>query len=328
MLFRHAGLREGRPRLLFLPVFLLVVPVLAGCSLERLAVRTLGDALAESSSVYARDDDPELVGAALPFTLKTLETILETDPENEATLLQTCQGFTQYAYGWAELEAARVKNEEYAEYQRQRDRALRLYLRAKRYCLRALELRFPVASEALVRDPGAALERAEEGDIPLLYWTAAAWGAAINLGTHRPDLLVDLPVVRALVERCLELEPAWNRGSVHEAAMLLYALPATMGGDLETARHHYERAVELHGGTRASTYVSWAATVSVREQDREEFRKMLQTALDVDADAVPSQTLANRLAQRRARQLLDDIDEYFLPPLDEGDGADAQDSTP
>ncbi|MCX5897959.1 MAG: hypothetical protein NTY29_07180, partial [Proteobacteria bacterium] len=39
---------------------------LPGCSLKQFAVNRLGDALATGSSVYAIDDDPELVGAALP----------------------------------------------------------------------------------------------------------------------------------------------------------------------------------------------------------------------------------------------------------------------
>ena len=52
---------------------LALLPVAAGCSVKRIAVRTVADAMASGADVYATDDDPELVGAALPFGLKTIE---------------------------------------------------------------------------------------------------------------------------------------------------------------------------------------------------------------------------------------------------------------
>lgn len=300
--------------------------LLAGCSVKKLAVRTLADALSESTSVYASDDDPELVGQALPFALKTLEGLLESDPENTELLLGTCKGFTQYAYGFAELKAERLQPTDYEEARRQSDRALRLYLRARDYCLRALDVRHPGIDVALRQRPKDAVATAGEDDVQYLYWTAASWGAAIKVGTHRPDLLIDLPAVRFLVERLLELDPDYDRGAVQEAAMLLYSLPANMGGDPEKARAYRDRALEMNDGQRASTYVSFAMSVSVPRQDREEFRTMLETALAIDADAIPSERLANVLSQRRARLLLDRIDELFLPPLDES-GADSESDT-
>lgn len=300
--------------------------LLGGCSVNKLAVRTLADALSEGTSVYATDDDPELVGQALPFALKTLEGLLESDPENAELLLSTCSGFTQYAYGFAELKAERLQPTDFEESRHQYDRALRLYLRARNYCLRALDVRHPGLDEGLRRSPKEAVAEAGEDDVPYLYWTAASWGAAIKVGTHRPDLLIDLPAVRFLVERLLELDPDYDRGAVQEAAMLLYSLPENMGGDHETSRRFRDRAIEMHGGRRASTYVSFATSVSVPRQDREEFRTMLETALAIDVDAIPSERLANVLSQRRARLLLDRIDELFLPPLDES-GADSDPDT-
>lgn len=312
-----------RPGIFRLLLLLLAACLASGCSVKKFAARTAADVLAQGTSVYATDDDPELVGQALPFALKTLEGLLETDPENPDLLLSTCRGFTTYSYGFAELEAAWVEHEDYDEFLRQRDRALRLYLRARDYCLRALDVRHPGLSDALVRRPETALSATQRDDVPFLYWTAASWGATINLGLHRPDLVIDLPSVRALVERLLELDPDYDRGSVQEAAMLLYALPPAMGGDYETALRHRDRAIELHDGKRASTYVSFASVVSVARQDRAQFRTMLETALAIDVDEVPSQRLANVLAQRRAQQLLDRIDDLFLAPLDEDDAPEA-----
>ena len=65
----------GRRRCrLLLPLLLLLVT--SGCSIRRYAINRIGDALASGSSTYASDEDIELVGEALPFGLKLIESLL------------------------------------------------------------------------------------------------------------------------------------------------------------------------------------------------------------------------------------------------------------
>ena len=94
--------------------------------------------------------------------------------------------------------------------------------------------------------------------------------------------------------------------------MVLESLPPAMGGSPERARQHFERAVALSGGQRASTFVSLAESVSVSEQDRAEFERLLESALAIDPDNAPSGRLANIIAQRRARRLQLKVDDLFL----------------
>jgi hypothetical protein len=82
---------------------------LYGCSIKQVAISKLGDSLAESGSVYASDDDIELVGAALPFSLKTIEGLLAEVPEHKGLLLTAASGFTQYSYVYVELEALELE---------------------------------------------------------------------------------------------------------------------------------------------------------------------------------------------------------------------------
>ncbi|MEM9558039.1 MAG: TRAP transporter TatT component family protein [Acidobacteriota bacterium] len=295
--------------------------LLVSCSPRKLAVGALADALSESSGVFARDDDPELVGDALPFTLKTLEALLETAPDDVDLLLATCSGFTQYTFAYVDLEAEALPDSAFRERQRLSERALRLYVRARGYCLRALEVRHEGLSDSLVRDPAAALAPTTKDDVPLLFWTAGAWGSAISHALHRPDMVIDLPVVEQLLARALTLDPTWDRGALHEAMMALEALPQTMGGSPAAAEEHYRRAVELADGERAGTHVSYALLLAVPRQDREAFEAALRAAQAVDLDASPPDRLANVLAQRRARLLLDRADEYFL---DDGPDPDAE----
>lgn len=284
----------------------------AACSPRTLAVRSIGNALAEPGTVWTGDDDPQLVGEALPFALKTYESLLAEAPEHSGLLVAACRGFAGYAAGWVETEAERLESDDFGAARAERERALRLHLRGRDYCLRELERRLPGATASLRSRPEVALTRARAADVELLYWTAASWGSAVSLGLDRPELVADLPAVRAIFERALALDPDYDRGALHEAMIAVEAVSELLGGSPERAREHYRRAIELSAGERASPHVTFAGTVLVGAQDRRGFVAALERALAVDVDAAPADRLVNRIAQQRARLLLARADELFF----------------
>ena len=83
----------------------LVLSLAAGCSIRRMAVDTVGDALAGGGTTFATDDDPELIKAALPFSLKLMESLLVENPNHQGLLFATASGFTQYAYAFVQQDA-------------------------------------------------------------------------------------------------------------------------------------------------------------------------------------------------------------------------------
>jgi predicted anti-sigma-YlaC factor YlaD len=285
---------------------------LGGCSIRRTAVNKLGDALANPGSNFAADDDPELVGQAIPFGLKTMEGLLEEAPKHEGLLLATASGFVQYAYGWVQMEADFVEAKDLARATELRGRAQRLYLRAREYGLRGLELEAPGLRPALQRDPKAALAGMKREHVPLLYWTATAWAAAIALKVNDPELSADQTVVEALARRALELDEGWELGSIHEFFISWEAARSSIGGSLERARAHFDKALAFSNGRRAFPYLTFAESVSVVRQDRAQFREMLDKALAVDVSRKDDQRLANLLAQKRARFQLARVDELFI----------------
>jgi len=290
----------------------LCAAVLAGCGMiKKAAVNNVADTLSSSGDVFTRDNDPDLVRDALPFALKLYESLLESVPRNEGLLVATCGAFTQYGYAFIETDADVLGEAHHDEAKALRERALKLYIRAKDYCLRAAEVRFPGITPKLIVDPDAALRKAEKKDVPLLYWTAASWGSAISLGLDKPDLVVDHPTVRALAERALALDPTWNQGAIHEALITLDGLPEALGGSAERARDHFAKAVEIQKGLSPAPYVELAESVSVPAQDRVEFTRLLTQALAIDPEKDPSNRLVTLVMQRRARALLDQIDALF-----------------
>ena len=277
--------------------------------LKRKAVGMVAETLASSGDVFTRDDDLELVGDAIPFGLKLYESLLDSAPTNKDLLIATCSNFTQYGVAYIETDALVLgEAQHHDEVVHLNARALKLYLRAKGYCERAMEVRFPGIMQKLPADPVGALAKAEKKDVPLLYWMAASWGSAIALGVDRPDLVIDMPTVRALAERAIALDETWSRGTLHEMFVSLDSLPPALGGNPERARMHFTKAVELQKGLSPGPYVALALGVAVPAQDRAEYQKLLNEALAIDPAKDPSNRLVTLVQQRRARALLDQID--------------------
>lgn len=286
---------------------------LAGCSVRGAATGALADALAGGGNAYGSDDDPELVRDAVPFGLKTMESLLEEQPRHAGLLRALCAGFTQYAYAFVQQGADEAElSGRSAEARAGRERARRLYLRARDYGLRGLEVRAPGLSRTLraMRDLGAGLASVKKKeDVPLLYWTAAAWALAVTNGKEDMSLVAELPAPEALMRRALELDESWNEGAIHEFYVSFES--ARPGGSVAAAKTHLDRAIALSQGRRLGVLVAWAEGPMVQAQDRDAFVAALRAVTGADAGASPPDRLANVIAQRRARVLLAHADDLF-----------------
>ena len=297
------------PALLMLTFVVLVAP---GCALKKIAINSVADSLAQSGDTFASDPDPELIRAAVPFSLKLVESLLAEVPKHRGLLLTACSGFTQYAYAFVDSDAEMAKLDDYNRHVKLQDRARKMYLRGRDYCLRSLELGYPGITERFNGDPEMAVAVLQKKDVPLMYWTGAAWGKAVALSLDRPALAGDFPIVQALIRRALALDESFGSGAIHEVMISLEALPEDMGGNRDRARQHYLRAIELTKGHSAGVHVSYAMGVLLPQQKREEFVTLINQALAVDVDREPALRLANILAQQYAQYLLDHLDELFL----------------
>jgi predicted anti-sigma-YlaC factor YlaD len=284
--------------------------LLLACSPKRYALNQVADAISATgeSSAFARDDDPELVRDAVPFALKTMESLSDRLDGHVGLRLGMARGFTQYAYAFiqqpAELGAPA------AELQSSMLRARRLYLRARDYGLEGLKLARGVTATDL-RTP-AGVERLQKEDVPLVYWTLAPWAAAIAANKRDMELIGDVPLVAALLDRVLQLDETYDQGTLHEFAITFD--PARPEGTTpEKQKQHFVRARELAEGERISPLVTYAESVSGPGQNKREYLALLReaAAFDVDQPKARNNRLANVLAQRRARYLLAHVDDVF-----------------
>jgi predicted anti-sigma-YlaC factor YlaD len=299
-----------RPRRISL--LILAASFLLACSPRSYVVSRMADAASSGGEVFARDDDPELVRDAVPFALKTMESLLDSTPDHKGLLSALCKGFTEYAAAFVRQDAEEARDPGTRRAGMERTR--RLLLRAREYGMRGLSVGRMGFPSGLSADPSAAAARIDAEDVPLLFWTGVAWSLAVSTSSDDPSLLADLPRIEALMRRALALNEGYDDGAIHEYFIAFEGgRPEAMGGSAEKARRHFERAMALSGGKKVSPLVTFAETVSVRTQNRKEFLDLLDRALAFDArSAAPEHRMGNLVSQRRARWQKGRVDELFL----------------
>jgi predicted anti-sigma-YlaC factor YlaD len=301
-----------RCRIRRLLCLLLCVDLTGACSVRHYAINRVGDALAASGTSFARDEDPELIRSAAPFSLKLMESVLDQSPNHAPLLTAAARGFTQYAYAYIQQPADEAEPNDVEEARALRLRAQAMYRRARDYGLRALEVRHAGFSAQLRADARAATALLSAPDAQPLYWTAVSWAALVSQSKDSTERIAELPLIDALVHRLRELDPDLDHGALH-TFLISYTMghPGARHPEVE-ARAEYDQALRLSDRQLASPFVAYAESVCVAIQDRLGFEQSLHQALAVDPQARPDWRLENVVMQHRARWLMQRSDQLFL----------------
>jgi hypothetical protein len=255
--------------------------------------------LAENVSAAVLDqEDPELVRDGAPAYLIAIDGLIEGDSESEILLLTGARLYAAYASAFVE----------------DPERAVRLTARAKGYGYQAICIRRSPLCAATKGDFDgfvAELATTEESDLPSLYGWGSAWASWIQADSGDWNAIADLPKVQALMERIVELDSSYEDGGAHLYLGVLYTLrPASMGGQPELGRSHFELAVELSSGKNLMAKTLFASQYAKLVFDKELHDQLLTEVVEADANQ-RGYTLSNTMAKQMAVELLADSDEYF-----------------
>lgn len=288
--------------------------VSCGSTFKHMAVNSLLEGMETGESiVFTAEDDPELVEDAFPFMLKSLEMMMIDSPKNEKLKLSAASGFTVYANQWIAFEAKQMEKSDYEKSVYLKKRSARLYQRAKNYGLEGLEILYAGAQENLINGKLSILEEMSKEDVPLLYWTGVSWMLYIIKSNSSPTLLLEVPYAEALLKRALTLDEEFGDGALHEfylaydGSRIFFDHKA-----IYLAKQHFDKALEISKGKKCTPYLGWASTVSIKQQNKQEFTEMLEKALAIDPNDVKRFRLANKLCQREAAWYLENINQFFL----------------
>lgn len=291
---------------LHLTTVVILFLLLVGCSPRQLVISKLADSLAGQGQ--ASEDDLELARDAGAFYLKLSESILRERPGHIALAESVAAGFTQYAYAFVACKADYIEEEYLAEATRLRHRAARLYRRAHRHAMTALEENHPGFLTAL-RGSEEVWPQLDDAEIGLAYWAAASWGGWISLSLGEPELVADLPLAARLARLAWDIDPVWGQGSL---TSLLATFESAMPlGDHGLALTWFDQAIDQAGGHSAGPLVAKAEGYALPSGDRNGFELLLQQVLAIPVGDDDPLNLQNQVMQRRAAWLLSKIDDLF-----------------
>ncbi|WP_461252097.1 TRAP transporter TatT component family protein, partial [Treponema sp. R8-4-B8] len=297
-------------------VFAACCAILPSCSINKLAMNAVADALTGdgSSDVFTGDPDPKLVGDAIPFAIKMYESLLSANPNHQGLMLTTGSLFIMYANAFVEGPAEMLTRREWETREAALIRSKQLYLRGYGILYDALEKKFPGFKKATVAKGTIQplLKKCKKEDVGLLYWAVAGGLSAYSIDILDYNLSANIPQWSAMIQRAYELDPNYGTASLDEFFILYYAsLPELLGGNRDKAEYHYKLALEKTGGNSAGAYVSYAQSVCVPAQNYNSFKDCLEKAIAIDPNKNTSTRLVNIISQRKARWLLDNAWVYF-----------------
>jgi hypothetical protein len=228
-----------------------------------------------------------------------IDGMVEALPDNKRLLITAAQSYASYA-------SAFIQDEDKAY-------AITLYAKAKEYALRALEQNgFKNPLSRPFDDFETGLQKMGPKDVPYLFWAASCWGSWISLNMRSMEAMAELPRVEVMMKRVLVLDEAFYYGGAHIFMGVLEASkPRIAGGDLNRARDHFLKAIELGDGSFLMAKVYYANYYAKKAFDRELYISTLENVLEIPVAIVPELTLLNTVAHTRAKKMLDEVDEYF-----------------
>jgi tetratricopeptide (TPR) repeat protein len=289
-----------------------VLLVLAGCAATREAawettpaapIQAAPNAGAELAELVTRGDElwvNRLEEASLREATSKWREAADLDPDNFELWAKLSRAYYFHADGHMSFDPARSE-EMMVTYEASMDAAER--------SLMGLSADFTERVRA-----GTRIEEAiailDARAVPALYWRSAAmgrWGVAKGFET----VLAYKDEIRAIMTRCLELDPAYFYAGPHRYFGAYYArVPDFAGGDMERSRQHFDAALRIDG-SYFGTRVLMAEFYATRAQDRTLFEEELGAVIAAEASSAPEIAPENTVEQRRARELLARVRELF-----------------
>lgn len=274
--------------------------LMGGCNSTRFMVDRMVPVTEKMNAAVNQNTDIAMVEEAMPSGIIQLEGMLEASPNNEKILLQLSEAYYGYAYAF-------VENENPA-------RAGRLYEKAYDYAAKVLN-----RNEAFRRDADASLEKYRaalaqfDGDaVPALFYAATARMSWVGVHLDDPRVFVELPKIKAMAERIVELDESFYYGGAHALLGVFYAArsPVT-GGKPEKAAAHFDRAFEISKNRFLPYHLLYAEYYAYQVQDRKLYIETLEKVRQADKDILPSRAFINAVAREKAEAMLGDADELF-----------------
>ncbi|NUP08690.1 MAG: hypothetical protein HOW73_21790 [Polyangiaceae bacterium] len=229
-------------------------------------------------------------------------------PENEDALFLLTRSWASVALGFMEDAMERAEDEEGTgpnwDYHKRRAEAA--YDRAVWYGVQLLEQKAPNFKDHTknVATMKAYLQAFEDPeDAETLFWVGNAWLGRANVGKEKPDLVGEIFIGVTMIERSVELDPNYMRGTGFTILASYHA--RTPMAELDEAKALFEKSLSMAADKIYLPKVQYATRYLCNKGDKENYVRVLKEVMAA-GDGDPYQRLANTIAKRKASRWLNE----------------------
>ncbi|MEG7523529.1 MAG: TRAP transporter TatT component family protein [Chromatiales bacterium] len=248
------------------------------------------------SSAMLNQSDPEIVRSGAPAYLLLLDSLIADDGDDPGLLFAGARLYSAYEGGLVN-DTARRKG---------------LADKALDYASRGLCQSQPDIC-ATMDKPFTEFEpnvlKVASWDIEGLYVFGTSWAGWIQANLDDWNAIAELPKIEAVLQRVIDLDPAYEAGRAQlYLGVIRTQLPPALGGKPEIGRKHFELAIRYSKGKDLMAKVEFARRYARLLFDQELHDHLLHEVIAANP-SVPGLTLSNVIAQRQAKEMLND--DYF-----------------
>ena len=250
------------------------------------------------SATMLEQNDPETVKQAVPAYLILVSSMIKGDPDNVELLISGSKLYGAYASVFVE----------------DRGRQKRLSTVSFDYAHHAFCVYKPAACnirELSYYEFEQSLTKFNKEDVQVLFALGSAWAGWLQANSADWNAVAELPRIKAIIQRVLDLDPALNNGDAYlYMAVMQSFLPPAMGGKPELAKNNFEQAIKVSNGSNLMAKLLYAEKYARLVFDQELHDRLLKEVIDSRIENDES-TLINSIAQHKAVLLLAQSNDYF-----------------
>jgi hypothetical protein len=284
------------------------IPLLALCltgCLDRIFLDGTLESTRKASGAFDTLSDLEVAKEGAGSSIVQVEGMLSLAPDSEDAMYLLTQAWTGYASAFIEdkWELA-YDNGDDDEEAFQANRAADAYTRAIGYGTQLLEKKKPgfVAAQKNSDTIKAYLAQYQSAaDAEPLLWTGLAWLSRGGVASERSEIVAELFVGIALLERSVELNPSLAYGTGMAALGAYHA--RSPDAELSLARASFDSALALTNRKALTIQVMYAQNYACQTHNEKMYRELLNEVLQA-GDVLPKQRLENTIAKRKAQRYL------------------------
>jgi hypothetical protein len=281
----------------------LLAVLVAGCSLDRVLLDGQLAATRKASSSFDTLNDLEIAKIGAGSSVVQLEGMYVLASDSQDAMFLLLNGYTGYSSAFIEdeWEQAYDRGDDDAE-AAQAERAKVAYDRAIMYGTKLMEQRHPgfVAAQKNRDTIKAYLAPLGKEDAENLLWLGVAWMSRGGVAAERAEIVAELFVGEALLERANELDDKLAYGLGLAALGAYHA--RSPDAELKVAKDLFDRAEAVSQRRALTPILLEAQNLACVTHDEKRYRALLNEVLS--APDFPEQRLENMIAKRRAARYL------------------------